>query len=314
MSPRVTEDPPRVDVAVVIVTYNSAAHLPELLASIDAASRNCSTRVVVVDNGSSDTTVDIARATAGVICVESEANLGYAGGLNVGRANAGPRRAVLILNPDLRVRPDTIEVLLEALASPGVGAVVPRLLDEHGTTHHSLRRDPGIARAVGDALFGDHLRPRSGRFSEQVDEPGAYTTRHPIEWATGAAIMVSDDCDTAVGAWDESYFMYSEEIDYALRIRDAGYRILYVPEADAIHSEGGSGRSDALTALLALNRVRLHRSRHGRWSNAIFRLVVATHELSRFWKPERRHSAAVVLGLAAPPRFDGAAPIATVPW
>jgi GT2 family glycosyltransferase len=304
----------RVDCAVVIVTYNSADHLPGLLESLPAASAGCTTRTIVIDNGSTDDTVAIARATEGVTCIESGANLGYAGGINAGRAAAGSRRSTLVLNPDLRVHPGALAELLRALDEPGTGAAVARLVDNDGQTLWSQRRDPTLGRAVGDALFGEVVRHRPAWSGETVDDPAAYEDRHEVDWATGAAILVSEDCERAVGDWDESYFMYSEEVDYALRIRSAGYRILYVPGAVASHAEGGSGRSDALVALLALNRVRCYAAHHGRLASAAYRVVLGLHEASRCWSAARRHSALVVLGLAAPPSFPGAEPVAPVPW
>jgi GT2 family glycosyltransferase len=302
-----------VDCGVVVVTYDSADHLGELLASLGPAAGALSWQVVVVDNGSSDESVRIARE-AGATVVESQVNLGYAGGINEGRRHLPPCRFVLVLNPDLTLRPGAIAALAAAATEPGVGATVPRLVDADGATRRSLRYDPTIARAIGDALLGDAVRPRPAWSTEQVDDAEDYERRHPVEWATGAAILLSAEADQVVGDWDESYFMYSEEVDHAQRLRAAGYRIDYVPEAVAQHAEGGSGRNGRLIALLALNRVRCYRSSHGRLRSACFRLVVAAHELSRVWRPERRHSAAVVLGLRPPPAFPAAAPIAGVRW
>lgn len=303
-----------VDCSVVIVTFNSGRDLGVLLTSLPDAAGPSSIRIIVVDNGSTDDTVEIAERSPDVTCVRPGANLGYAGGINAGRARAGACRAVLVLNPDLRLEPGSIPRLLAALQSPGVGAAVARLVATDGTTQPSLRRDPTLARAVGDAVFGAMVRRRPAWSSEIVWDPTAYRTPHNVDWATGAAIAVATECDRSVGDWDESFFMYSEEVDYALRIRRAGFRIRYVPDAVAVHTEGGSGRSPDLTVLLALNRVRLYRKYHGPVPSAAFRLVVAIHELSRFWSEPRRRSASVVLGLQGPPTFPGAPPISQVAW
>src|SRR5580693_1481698 len=92
--------PGRVDCAVVIVTYNSAGDIARALDSLPAAAAGLTVRTVVVDNGSTDATVRLARARTDVSCVESGANLGYAGGINVGREHAGDYSALLVLNPD----------------------------------------------------------------------------------------------------------------------------------------------------------------------------------------------------------------------
>ena len=303
-----------VDCAVVVVTYNSARHLPTLLGSLPEAAGECSIRTIVVDNGSTDGTVELAEAAPGVTCVHPGANLGHAGGINAGRARAGDCRSVLVLNPDLRLEPGAIPRLMEALQGPGAGAAVARLVDDDGTTLWSQRRDPTLLRAVGDAVLGEQFRGRPPWSGETVDDPDAYRSIHAVDWATGATIMVSAECDRAVGDWDESFFMYSEEVDFALRVRRAGFRVLFVPDAVAAHAEGGSGRSPDLTALLAVNRVRLYRKYHGRVASAAYRIVVALHEASRFWSAPRRRSALAVLGIVPPPSFTGAAPIDGVPW
>lgn len=303
-----------VDCAVIIVTYNSGEHLDELLSSLELAAAGRSVRTIVVDNGSSDATLQIAAARSSVRLVESGRNLGYAGGINLGREHGGRRRSILVLNPDLRLEAGSIDRLLTAQAATGAGVVFAQLVDDEGEVLRSIRRDPSLTRALGDALFGDHLRTRPGWATESVNDAAAYDRAHAIDWATGAALLVSDECDRVVGAWDESFFMYSEEVDYAIRARTAGFAAVFEPTARAAHAEGGSGRSIDLTALLALNRVRLYAKYHSRGATVAFRVVVVLHELMRFWSRERRHSAAVVAGFAPPPVFDRASPIERVAW
>jgi GT2 family glycosyltransferase len=145
-----------------------------------------------------------------------------------------------------------------------------------------MRREPSIPRALGDALLGDHFPQRPHWLSEMIRTEEAYRTRRTVDWATGAALLISAECDTVVGPWDdERFFLYSEETDFAARARDAGYRIDYVPEASARHRGGGSGSAPALTALMAVNRIKYYRKRHSRCATALFRAVVVLHELLR---------------------------------
>lgn len=302
-----------VDCSVVVVTYNSARYISELLDSLPDATKGHSFRTIVVDNGSRDGTLELVRAESGVTCIETGANLGYAGGINVGRRNSGRCRAVLILNPDLRLEPGTIDRLFAALDTPGVGVAATRIEEMDRRLVPSQRRDPTLLRAMGDAVLGGSWPGRPTWLGEIVQEPGAYEVTTPVEWAAGAAMLVSAACDEAVGDWDEDFFMYSEEVDFALRARSAGYRMVYVPDAVVVHEGGGSGRNSELSALLALNRVRLYAKYHGRIATAVYRLAIAFHELSRLSAP-RRYGARVVLGLTPPPRFPGAAPIVAVRW
>lgn len=167
------------------------------------------------------------------------------------------------------------------------------IIGEGGHRYPSLRREPSLTRALGDAFLGKRIVRRPGWLSEMVWEESAYRYRHPVDWATGAALLISAACDVAVGSWDERFFLYSEETDYAARARAAGYRVDYVPAARVHHRGGGSGRSDKLTALMAVNRVRYMEKRRSRASG--FRLAVILHELLRATKPGHRAALQAVL-------------------
>jgi GT2 family glycosyltransferase len=282
------------DCGVVIVTYNSAGEIPELLHSLRVAGNELTNHVVVVDNASQDESVAVARAL-GATCIELGANRGYAAAINVGRRYVRGCRALLILNPDTRLEPSSLRRLLAALADPSVGVAVPRLVDSHGATLRSLRREPSVARAFGDALLGDHWRGRPSWFSEVVWDREIYERSRDVDWATGAALAVSQDCNELLGPWNEEFFLYSEEVEFAARVRAAGLRIRYVPDAVVTHREGGSGRSDQLVALTAVNRVRYYRARHGRAPAAAFTAAVLLSEALRSAHSAHRASLRAVL-------------------
>jgi len=294
-----TDDTQAADCGVVIVTYNSAGDISELLESLRVASINITNHVVVVDNASQDESVAVARAH-GVTCIELGTNRGYAAAINVGRRYLRGCRALLILNPDTRLDPRALGQLVTALDDPTVGVAVPRLVDSRGATIHSLRREPSITRAFGDALLGDHWRGRPSWFSEIVRDRDIYERSRDVDWATGAALVVSQHCNELLGAWSEDFFLYSEEVEYAARVRAAGLRIRYVPDAVVTHREGGSGRSDRLVALTAVNRVRYYRARHGRASAAVFTAAVLLHEAIRSGRSAHRASLRAVLGRKTP--------------
>lgn len=282
-----------VECAIVIVTYNSGRDIIKLLDSLPAAAAGLTTRIIVVDNGSSDATVGLVRGYGGVTCVATGANLGYSGGINVGRKQAGEYSAVLILNPDVVLDRGAIREMVSALNDAEVGIVAPQLLDRQGQWFPSLRRFPTLARAVGDGLLGRRLGRRPGGFSETVWHRESYEQQHPIDWATGAALLVAAACDRAVGPWDERFFLYSEETDYAVRARNAGFRMEYVPTARVFHEGGGSGQSAALVALMAISRVR-YVEKHGRWPLA-YRAALIVAEFLRSGDPGHRTALKMLL-------------------
>ncbi len=242
-------------VDLVVVTYNSADMIGDLLDSVAAATGRHRTRIVVVDNASTDDTAAVVEQRGDCLLLRA-ANRGYAAGLNAGvhaLAGDGP---ILFCNPDVRLETGSIERLVDQLSRSDVGVVVPRLVDEDGQVARSLRREPTVARTLG---AGDS---RVALLSEIVNDPRAYNEEQDVDWATGAVMVVSRQCYRDLDGLDESFFMYSEETDFCLRAQDLGYLVRYTPRATAMHVGGGSGRNPQLYAMQVLNRIRLHRRRH----------------------------------------------------
>lgn len=281
-------DSAKVDCAVIIVTYNSANFIGSLLDSLSESAPSYTLDVVVVDNGSGDNTVELVRERSGVRCVATGVNLGYAGGINVGREYLREFDALAILNPDLILTKNALGELLAALSDPGIGVAVPRLLNADGSFYPSLYREPSLSRAVGDTLLGHHFHQRPAFLSQVVNSPQAYDSRHSVDWASGAAMVISAACDRAVGEWDERFFLYCEETDFMSRVRAAGLRVEYVPDAVARHQGGGSGTSGALSALMAVNRIRYYRKYHSAAASLLFRVIVAGHYAVRAANPDSR--------------------------
>lgn len=302
-------------VAVVVVTWNSAGMLPDLLGSLQAGLAGLRWRLIVADNDSRDDSVGVAqRLVPGCRVVQTGRNAGYAAAFNAALAAAGGYDAVLVLNPDVRLAPGCVAGLMASLGpstAGTVGVAVPRMSDAQARLSHSLRRAPTIRRALGEALVGQ----RAGRWpawGETVLDDTAYQRRTVTDWATGAAMLISAECLAACGPWDESFFLYSEETEFALRARDKGFATLLVPEAEAVHVGGESRVSPALWSLLAVNRVRLFRKRHCAPAAFVYWLVVLVREASRAVLGQRRarRAVAALLRLAAlPPDQDRPPPL-----
>ncbi|SHJ85780.1 Glycosyltransferase, GT2 family [Tessaracoccus bendigoensis DSM 12906] len=276
-----------VDVAVIIVTFQSGRTIAELVRTLRESSADLSLRMIVVDNASSDDTADIVRGMGDVIFVESGGNLGYAAGINIGMRFAGAAGSVLILNPDLKVLPGAVSALLARLRVSGAGCVVPAVLDGACRRTESVRREPRLLGAFGDAVFGSRWVARPAALSQIVRSPSAYETPHRIDWATGAAILIDRRVAEEVGAWDERFFLYSEETDFFRRVRESGHEVWFEPAAQVVHMEAGSGRSPELVALTVVNAVR-YAEKHRPWSAGPLRLILMLHELRRWRDPTHR--------------------------
>lgn len=277
----------RADVAVLIVTFNSANHIEGLVSSLRAETARLRLRVVVADNASTDGTLNYLRNVhPDVVAFSTGGNLGYSAGVNAALSESGHAATVLVLNPDLTVAPGALEIMFRTVQNTEVGAVVPRLLNNDGTTGLTLHREPSVLRATGDALFGRRFSHRPGWLAGSELNARGYETAHTVDWATGAALMVRTDVAESL-PWDESFFLYSEETDFFRRLRACGLKVVYEPQAIMTHSGRGSGASPALNALMAVNRIRYVRKHHHPAYSGAFRAAVVLAEALRLFKPGR---------------------------
>ena len=288
---------------MVVVSYHSERLLPDLLRSLGPGLAGVGWHLTVADNASADGSVaTVRRLVPEATVIEMGANRGYAAGINAAVATAGPHTAVLVLNPDVRLHDGCGRELLAALREPGVGIAVPHLSDGDGELIATMRREPTILRALGDALLGATRAGRYAALGEVVTDPHAYRADAVTDWAEGSTVLISAECWRRCGPWDESFFLYSEETDFALRARDAGFATRFRPSARAVHLEGESRVSPGLWALLTVNRVRLYRRRHGPVRAVAFWAAVLLRELTRA-AMGRRPSRAAVRALLSPARL-----------
>jgi len=164
-------------------------------------------------------------------------NLGYGGGANRGVA-ATDADIVVVLNPDLVVHPGAIAAMARTLQADAVVAVVgPRIVEADGTRYPSARRFPTAADAVGHALLARWwpANPFSQRYRMDDLDPDRATA---VDWVSGACLAVRRQAWEELGGFDESYFMYAEDMDLCFRARRAGWSVVYEPSATVMHLQG----------------------------------------------------------------------------
>jgi N-acetylglucosaminyl-diphospho-decaprenol L-rhamnosyltransferase len=268
--------------ATIVVTYNSENVIADCLASLDAARDEVEQHtVIVVDNHSTDATCDLVeRHAPQARLLRLDRNGGYASGINAGAAVAGDVDAVLVLNPDARLAPGAVTALMAAMALPDTGIAVPTVHGPNGSIDLSLRREPTVLRVWGEAILGGIRAGRFQALGEIVSRPEPYGAPQIVDWASGSAMLISRRCHDAVGGWDESFFLYSEETDFCLRARDRGWLVRYTPEASVMHI-GGHGERTPLRALMVANRVELFGRRSGAVRAVAFRAALVVHEALR---------------------------------
>jgi exopolysaccharide biosynthesis WecB/TagA/CpsF family protein len=283
------------DVAVLVVAYNNERDIPLLLDSLKPEIREQSIKVIVADNSPGPSTLLELGNYPDVYAFSTGGNLGYSGAINAAMKRAGQARSFLILNPDTRIEPGAIRAMRQRMAASGAGVVVPLLKEDDGSVYRSLRREPSVTRAIGDAVMGSRLRGRPGWLAEMDFDHESYLHPHKVDWATGAALLIRPDVAELVGEWDEDYFLYSEETDFMHRVRSAGLEVWFEPSARMLHSRGGSGSSASLDALMAANRIRYVRKFHTPGYARAFRAAVVLSALLRSPLPGRRGILAAVM-------------------
>jgi GT2 family glycosyltransferase len=230
-----------VTLSIIIVSYNARRDLERCLASLRDAPPAVSHEIIVVDNASSDGSLQAARQCPGIRVIESASNRGFAAANNIGiRASTGAN--LLLLNSDTVVPAGSIDALIRVLdLRPDVAVVGPRLVDGDGrvelsfgrmlTPLNELRQKRLVRRLRGDdAAAAGSVEA----MTRQVQSP---------DWVTGACLLVRRADAEAVGLLDERFFMYTEDVDFCAAIRGRGRHILFTPAVEIVHLRGRSGAS-----------------------------------------------------------------------
>lgn len=267
------------DLSIIIVSWNVCDLLQRCLASI---LRNVQAQgdgvwallpsghrfeVLVVDSASSDGSPDMVRELyPEVRLYASGTNLGYTGGNNLGMQKSRGRY-LMLLNPDTEILDDALEQMVAYTDDhPQVGVLGPQLRYPDGSVQPSRRRLPTLRTALIDSTFLEKWFPASRELRRYrvLDHPPDQECA--VDWLVGACLLVRREVVDQVGLLDEGYFMYSEELDWQKRMRDAGWHAAYLPTAQVIHYEGKSSEQAGAATHIRFSRskVRYFRKHYGR--------------------------------------------------
>jgi GT2 family glycosyltransferase len=243
-------------ISAIVVSYNTRDHLLRCLEAL-LAPTGVSREAILVDNASTDGSVDAVRARFPEVRILANAeNLGFSRANNLGLGAArGP--FALVLNSDCEVRPGAVEALCAILeARPEVAIVGPRTVGTDGA--------PQVSFGPSLTLLAEW---RQGRLVRGVKAGDAAALRHASalaareqepDWVSASCFLARRTALDAVGGFDESFFLYEEDVDLCLRVRRAGWRVVYTPTAEVVHHLGRSMDRAPAVARLEYHRSHLH--------------------------------------------------------
>jgi N-acetylglucosaminyl-diphospho-decaprenol L-rhamnosyltransferase len=276
------------ELSIVVVNWNSGPLLRRCLESVRRHPPALPFEVIVVDNASSDESLDAARGDADRI-IENDGNAGFGRACNQAFAASSAPLAFL-LNPDAEVFPGSIDTLIATLhAHPKAGACGPRLLNADGSLQPSVWRNPPVAWHIlvsGLGLW--RLIPRARRGPLLWGDHWAHDEQRPVPMIFGAAMLVRRSMIDDVGGFDERFPLYEEDSEWCLRMRRRGWTIVFEPRATVLHHGGACslqrwsrlGRVHAQQeAFILFQRVAL--SRPQRTANLLAQCIVSAGQTVR---------------------------------
>jgi GT2 family glycosyltransferase len=225
-------------VSVIVVTYNALPWIERCLESVRGH------ETIVVDHGSTDGTLELVRERFPEAALVEQENKGLGGG-----SNAGMRLATgdyyLLLNADAWALGDAVERLAAFADEHSRAAVVgPKLLNPDGSLQRSVRGFPTLWRLATEYFFLRKLAPRTRALNAFYGARFAHDRVREADFLMGACLLVRREAADTVGLFDEDFFMFSEETDWCYRFRQAGWSVLFTPDAEFTHVGGATTARD----------------------------------------------------------------------
>lgn len=227
------------DVSILIINYNGIKFLGECLDSIKTSFTRYSHEIIVVDNNSCDGSQFYLRNRTDINYIESSENLGFSCGNNLA-ARYALGKVILLLNNDTRIEKN-LDCLIEQAMTENVGAVGPRIQYGDGRLQFSVGLNHRPLRLILSWLGLEKIHQLPSIFRKFETRPTFYEQRNlNIDWVSGACLATSKEIWDRLGGMDEAFFMYCEDVDYCLRVRNIGYKICFLSDSLVTHYEGAA--------------------------------------------------------------------------
>jgi hypothetical protein len=275
MSSNVRSD--TIDVSIIIVSWNVRDLLRRCLQALGSQIVDCrppTAEMIVVDNASSDRTAEMLRAEfPNVRVITNSENAGFTRANNQALALA-QGRYLFLLNPDTELHAGALQTLFDfAETNPRAGIIGPQLFYGDGSVQSSRRRFPTLATAFLESTILQQWFPRNRVLTNFYMLDTRDNATQPVDWINGAAMFVRRAVYEQIGGLDEAFFMYSEELDWCYRAKQAGWEIFYLPTARVTHYEGKSSEQAVAARDIHFNtsKIRFFRKYRGAFVAEILR-------------------------------------------
>lgn len=246
--------------SIIIVNFETPDYTLQCLRSIYEHPPSCGFEIILIDNGSSDGSLElIRREMPEVICIETGSNLGFARANNLGINNARGEY-VLLLNSDTKVLDRSLDDLLGYLvAHPDIGAAGARQLDGEGRLQLAWGDFPNFFSEILRKVMHRRLSLNDLRVRDYLEQ--RYAGSSEVDWVSGSCFLARRHAFFDAGLFDEHFFMYFEDVDLCRRIKDKGWKIHYKSDTTIVHYGGISAKKNILRVLLEHRRSQLYFTR-----------------------------------------------------
>ena len=262
--------------SIIIVSWNVKKDLANCLRSIEENPASKPFEVIVVDNASSDGTVESVRNKfPEVVVIANSQNLGFAAANNQG-IEKSQGEYILLLNPDTIVHSGSVDVLIEFMdENKDVGICGPQLLNQDGTIQSSVRCFPTFRGALYRHTVIRYLGLFKNEYKKWLMKSFDHKTKMDVDQVMGAALMIRQSIIEDIGVMDEQFFMYYEEVDLCFRIKQAGWRVVFMPEVVITHlGSQSSGQIPAKKQMLAITSLlKFFRKHRGKSITIVFNCI-----------------------------------------
>lgn len=272
------------DLSIVIVNWNAKDYIDRCISSLIENIKDIDYEIIVVDNASSDGSVELIRSKYDeVTLMESDLNLGFAKGNNVG-INQASGKYIALINSDISIHNNCFRLLIDFMDhNKDVGLCGPKILNSDHTLQLSCRKLPTLWNVFCSTFALNkvlkYFRIYEGSFMDQSE----HDRIKEVEVLSGCFWFSRKKAVDEIGLLDERFFMYAEDIDWCLRFHESSWKIIYYPDAEAVHYGGASSGNAPIRFYVEMQKAifQYWRKHYSTGANTIFTIIFIVHQLIR---------------------------------